>query len=341
MRPRPIDWFTRLLALGALVVAGLWGMRGVQSQPGSTTNADRLGQAFAEAARIASPAVVNIQARGVIIDPRGYVITNNHVVAGAREIRVSLLDKREFSAEIKGVDPMSDLAVLKIEAENLPTIRLADSDRVKVGEWVVAIGNPFGLGHSITAGIVSAKGRIDVGLSGYTDFIQTDAAINPGNSGGALVNVRGQLVGINTAMVTGTGGYQGIGFAIPSSIADEVSTALIRDGRIEHGFVGVLLRPLTEWLARRIGQAGKPGELVVWQMYDGPAYEAGVRPGDIVESADGVAIESDRQLRNVIAQKRPGATVKLVVRREGKRYKANVDVVAHPIDRMGRPVPGI
>ncbi|HOS95025.1 MAG TPA: trypsin-like peptidase domain-containing protein [Armatimonadota bacterium] len=367
------DWWTRGLLVALIAVVGLASFRMGHSQGTASDDAERLGQAFAEAARTAGPAVVNISATrvvrgraglglfdeffpdlfrqpdmestslgsGVIIDPSGYVVTNNHVVAGAQEVRVSLADGRELAAEVRGADPATDLAVLKIGAQGLPAARWADSDRLQLGEWVVAIGNPYGLGQTITAGIVSAKHRVDVGVSAYADFIQTDAAINPGNSGGALVNVRGELVGINTAILSQSGGYQGIGFAIPSNLATEITGELIRTGKVDHGFLGVIVRPLTEWLAQRIGQAGKAGELVVYRMYDGPAYRAGIRPGDIIESVDGTAVESERRLGKLISDRKPGDSVRLIVRRKGKRYTFEVPLAAHPSDDSGRPIPGI
>jgi len=340
------------------------------TDPAGAADAVRLGQAFAAAAETAAPAVVNIAATvprprsmmeeflgggfrgmpeavseslgsGVIIDPRGYVVTNNHVVAGAEQIRVSLQDNREFDATVQGADPTTDIAVLKIEADGLPSIQWADTDALKVGEWVIAIGSPFGLNHTITAGIVSAKGRVDVELSGYTEFIQTDAAINPGNSGGALVDIYGRLVGINTAIASNTGGYQGIGFAIPSSEARPIVDTLVRTGKVDHGFIGVITTPLTPWLQRRAGVEGKEGELVVAQMYeDSPAHKAGLEPGDVVEQVAGVAMDSQHTLAKTISDQVPGGKVDAVVRRAGKRYKATLSVIAHPIDRRGRPVPG-
>jgi len=278
---------------------------------------------------------------GVIIGADGLIVTNDHNVRVADHIEVVLNDGSEHIAQLVGRDPTTDVALLRVDAQDLPVVSLGDSEALRVGEWVVAIGNPFGLVNTVTAGIVSATGRADVGISMYEDFIQTDAAINPGNSGGALVNVRGELVGINTAILSESGGYQGIGFAIPSNLATEITGELIRAGKVDHGFLGVIVRPLTEWLAQRIGQAGKAGELVVYRMYDGPAYRAGIRPGDIIESVDGTAVESERRLGKLISDRKPGEDVRLIVRRKGKRYTFEVPLAAHPSDDSGRPVPGI
>ncbi|RLB07016.1 MAG: transcriptional regulator, partial [Deltaproteobacteria bacterium] len=218
---------------------------------------------------------------GVIVTQDGYIITNYHVISQATQVKVSLADKREFEAKIVGTDPKTDVALLKIDAKDLPTIPMGDSDRARVGDIVLAIGNPFGIGETVTMGIISAKGRSNVGIVDYEDFIQTDAAINPGNSGGALVNIEGELIGINTAIVSRTGGYQGIGFAIPSSLAKTVMEGIIAHGRIIRGWLGVSVQEVTPQIASEFGLHRPMGALIVEVQPHSPAAKAGLRRGDI------------------------------------------------------------
>jgi serine protease Do len=265
---------------------------------------------------------------GVIVSPDGYVVTNNHVLGEGRirEVTVSLADKRELRAKIVGVDTWTDLAVLKIDATNLPAIPWGDSSKLRVAEWVMAIGNPYQLNETVTLGIVSALGRANVGISQYEDFIQTDAAINPGNSGGALVNVRGELIGINTAIFSQSGGYQGIGFAVPSNLARRIVDELVRHGQVQRGSIGFMeVAPLTTRLAEELGATSTEG-VVIMRMAAGPAYEAGVEPGDIILAVNGTKITDGSQLVKLIADAPIGSAVAVDVLREGRRRSYKVTV---------------
>ncbi len=255
---------------------------------------------------------------GVVVDREGYILTNNHVVKDADEIKVRLSDKREFKGKVIGTDPKTDLAVIKIEAHNLPVLKLGDSDRMKVGETVLAIGNPFGLNQTVTSGIISAVGRADVGIADYEDFIQTDAPINPGNSGGALVNIHGELIGINTAIFSTSGGYQGIGFAIPSNMAKVVMTSLIKHGRVVRGWLGVSIQPVTHELARQFGLKEEKGVLVGDVVQDGPAERAGIKRGDVITEFNGVKVTDPVELRNMVSSTAPNTTVQIGILRDGK-----------------------
>ncbi|MGD8592875.1 MAG: DegQ family serine endoprotease [Gammaproteobacteria bacterium] len=256
---------------------------------------------------------------GVVIDAeKGYVMTNNHVIDKADEITVTLGDRRNFSAKVIGTDPEVDLAVIQIDADNLTAVPLSDSDKLRVGDFVVAIGNPFGLGQTVTSGIVSALGRNNLGIEGYEDFIQTDASINPGNSGGALVNLRGELVGINTAIVGPSGGNVGIGFAIPINMSKDIADQLIRYGEVRRGQLGVTIQDLTPELANAFNITAGKG-VVISQVAEGsPAQKAGIKPGDIVISVDNKPVTSVAELRNVIGLQRVGEKVELIVIRDGK-----------------------
>jgi len=256
---------------------------------------------------------------GVVVDAdNGYVLTNNHVVENAEEIVVTLKDRRELRAELLGTDPGTDIALLKVEGDGLMQIELADSDALRVGDFVIAIGNPFGLGQTVTSGIVSALGRSGLNIEGYEDFIQTDASINPGNSGGALVNLRGELVGINTAIL-GPGGNIGIGFAVPSNMARAVMAQLIEYGEVRRGRLGVLIQDLTPDLADALGVDARLGAVITRIESDSPAEEAGLEAGDVVVAVDGRPVDNSADLRNRIGLKRVGEEVTLTVLREGKR----------------------
>src|SRR5437660_9523027 len=233
---------------------------------------------------------------GVIADPSGYIITNNHVVSKADEIRVLLSDKRELKAKVVGTDPKTDIAVIQVDAKDLPTIPWADSDRLQVGEYVLAIGNPFGLNQTVTMGIVSAVGRANVGIAEYEDFIQTDAAINPGNSGGALVNARGELIGINTAIFSQSGGYMGIGFAVPSNMVRSVMEQLRKGGQVVRGYLGVSIQELTQDLAKQFGVSETKGVLISDVLSDSPARRARLERGDVLIEFDGRAVETPTEL---------------------------------------------
>jgi serine protease Do len=254
---------------------------------------------------------------GVIARSDGVIVTNHHVVESAAELRVVLADRRELRARLIGCDPQTDLALLRVEAEGLPTMSFGDSGRVRVGETVLAIGNSFGMGQTVSCGILTAKGRGNVGIVDDEDFLQTDAAVNPGNSGGPLVNLKGEMIGINTAIASRSGGFQGVGFAIPSRMVGEVMEILLRDGRVRRGQLGVVIQDLTPALARAF-QAPEPGVIVTEVPEKGAAREAGLRRGDIVLTLDGVPVESTSALRHRAAMRGGGAKVRLQVWRDRK-----------------------
>ncbi|MEW6419527.1 MAG: DegQ family serine endoprotease [Nitrospirota bacterium] len=255
---------------------------------------------------------------GVIVDSKGYILTANHVVQGAEEINVTLSDKREFKGTIIGTDAKTDIAVIKIDSDHLQTIKLGDSDKLRVGETVLAIGSPYGLSQTVTMGIVSAVGRANVGIAEYEDFIQTDAAINPGNSGGAMVNVKGELVGINTAIFSTSGGYQGIGFAIPSNMAKAVMESLIKNGKVIRGWLGVSVQGITPEISKQFNLKEEKGALVGDVIEGGPAEEAGIQRGDVIIGYDGKKIDEPYQLRNMVANTPPGQEVNIKIIRENK-----------------------
>jgi len=267
---------------------------------------------------------------GVIVDPNGYIITNNHVIAKADEIKVLLNDKREFIGKVVGTDPKTDLAVIKINAKDLPVIPWGDSDKLEVGEYVLAIGNPFALNSTVTMGIVSAVGRANVGIADYEDFIQTDAAINPGNSGGALVNARGELVGVNTAIFSRSGGYMGIGFAVPANMTRTVMDSLIKNGKVTRGWLGVSIQEVTQNLAKQFGLSETKGALVSEVMADSPAAAAGIKSGDVIVGYEGKPVDSPAVLRNLVAQTPIGKSVKLELLRDKKRETVSVKIAEQP-----------
>jgi Do/DeqQ family serine protease len=267
---------------------------------------------------------------GVIVSPDGYVLTNSHVInEGRGEVTVTLPDRREVPATVVGVDEATDLAVLKVNERNLPTLPWGDSSRLRIAEWVLAVGNPYQLNQTVTLGIVSATGRSLGGrIASYEDFIQTDAAINPGNSGGALVNARGELVGINTAIFSESGGYQGIGFAVPSNVARHVMDELIKHGRVVRGtIVGIWIQPLTTQLAAQLGAPNTRGVMVYEMDSRSDAFRAGLRPGDVVVSYNGTAIDDAWHFLRLLADSTPGITGRLGLLREGKPVTVEVPIV--------------
>jgi len=261
---------------------------------------------------------------GVIVRENGMIVTNHHVVEGASEVKIALADRREFRGRVVGCDPQTDVAIVRIAAKSLPVASFGDSSKVRVGETVLAIGNSLGIGQTVSSGIVSAKGRANIGILDEEDFLQTDAAINPGNSGGPLVNLKGEVIGINTAIATRTGGFQGVGFAIPSVLVREILEILLRDGRVNRGQLGVALQDLTPGLARAFKEAPARGVIVTEAREKGPAHEAGVRRGDILVKMDGRPVESSAQARHCIAMRGAGARVKLEVWRIGKTLEITV-----------------
>ncbi len=309
---------------------------------------------FSQAARQAAPAVVSIntskaarqprggdpwfefffgnqgsQAQtglgsGVIISPDGYILTNNHVVEGADEIEVTLIDGRRTQAKIIGTDPETDLAILRITLDKLPVIALGNSDALEVGDQVLAIGNPFGVGQTVTSGIVSALGRSQLGINTFENFIQTDAAINPGNSGGALVDTQGNLLGINTAIYSRSGGSMGIGFAIPVNTAKQVLEGLVRDGQVTRGWIGVEPNDLSPELAETFDVKVREGVIITGVLQNGPAARAGIRPGDVIDTVGERRVADVAQLLTIVAALKPGTPVKVTVIR--KNQKVDIDL---------------
>lgn len=269
---------------------------------------------------------------GVIASPDGYIITNYHVVEQSDDIKVILFDKRSFGAKIIGSDPKTDLAVIRINASDLPLVPWGDSDKLQVGEFVLAIGNPFALSHTVTMGIISAVGRADVGIADYENFIQTDAAINPGNSGGPLVNIKGELIGINTAIFSKTGGYQGIGFAVPSNMARAIMEQLLKKGKVIRGWIGITIQELTPELAQKFGLKLSEGALVSDVAQGGPANAGGIMRGDIILEFDGKKVDDVGVLRNMVAQSRVGARVTVKLLRRDKVMDTSVNIIELPAD---------
>ncbi len=267
---------------------------------------------------------------GVIVSADGYILTNNHVVARAEKLTVMLPDNKKYEAHVVGTDPQSDVAVLKIDTDGLPAAMLGDSDGVRVGQWVIAVGNPFQLMHTVTAGIISAKGRSQLGLADYEDFIQTDAAINPGNSGGALADLDGRVIGINTAINSPTGGSVGIGFAIPINMAKNVMETLISDGRVARGYMGILPQDIDENLAAALKLRSTDGSLVGDVTAGGPAEKAGIQRGDVITALDGREIGDSNDLRNRVAQAKPETHLKVALIRDGREKEVTVVLGERP-----------
>ena len=335
--------------------------------PETLTTAARLKISFSGAVQTAAPAVVNIHTArflsrrpspllndpvfkrffgetlpapakrvqtslgsGVITDPRGYVVTNNHVVAGADEIEVLLRDGRGGRAVLVGSDAESDLAVLRVELPDLPTLRFEPGEQLTVGDVVLAIGNPFGVGQTVPMGIVSATGRSRLGLSTFEDFIQTDAAINPGNSGGALVDAYGRLIGINTAIFSRSGGSQGIGFAIPASLAAQVMREIIANGYVARGWLGIEVRSLPDTLASQLAVPERRGVLVTNLLPHGPAARAGLQPGDVLTHVNDLRVDDPHSAVNAIARTKPGSEAALRFIRQSRRMALSIQVGERP-----------
>jgi len=268
---------------------------------------------------------------GVIISADGYIVTNNHVVGeNVRTITVSFSDNREVKGQVIGTDPATDIALLKVESKGLPPVAWGDSSKLQIGEWVLAIGSPFQLSRTVTAGIISATGRSNVGFSEYEDFIQTDAAINPGNSGGALINTRGELVGINTGIFSQSGGYQGIGFSVPSNLVQHVVNDLREFGQVQRGTIGgiVTIDKLTPQIAQEVGAPNTLGALVIRMVRGSEAYDAGVRPGDVIVGFNGTKVDDPSQLYRLVADARIGSTATIKVFRSGRTLDIKVPIVS-------------
>ena len=276
------------------------------------------------------PQEVSNLGSGVIVSANGYILTNHHVVEGADEIQIAFSDNRILPAKVVGSDPETDLAVLKINASNLPAITLAQPDSLRVGDWVLAVGNPFGVGQTVTLGIVSALGRTHLGINTFENFIQTDAAINPGNSGGALVDATGNLVGINSAIYSRTGGSQGIGFAIPVSLARQVMEQIIREGSVTRGWVGIEVQDLSPELMESFGLKTGEGALIAGVLKNGPADRAGIKPGDVLTAVNGKRVTDSSTLLNLIAGLKPGETARLAIARKNSSMEFSVQVARRP-----------
>ena len=274
---------------------------------------------------------------GVIVSSDGYIVTNYHVVKDADEIKVTLTDKKEYQGKVIGSDPKTEISIIKIEATGLPTLPWGNSDKLQVGEIVLAVGNPYGLNQTVTMGIVSAIGRANVGVADYEDFIQTDAAINPGNSGGALVNARGELVGINTAIFSTSGGYQGIGFAIPSNMIKSIMDSLMKKGKVVRGWLGVSIQKITPELSKQFNVNGDSGVLVSDAVENSPAEKAGIRRGDIIIEYDGKKTDEPSQIRNMVANTLPGEERTLTILRDGKQLSIKATIGEVPSDLQGGP----
>ena len=274
---------------------------------------------------------------GVIVSPEGYILTNNHVVEGAQEIEVTLSDSRRTTAKVIGTDPDTDLAVLRITLDRLPVIAMGNSDTVQVGDKVLAIGNPFGVGQTVTGGIISALGRNQLGINTFENFIQTDAAINPGNSGGALVDVNGSLLGINTAIYSRSGGNMGIGFAIPVNTARQVLEGLVRDGQVTRGWIGVEPVELNSDLAETFGIKQTEGVIVTGVLQNGPAFQAGLKPGDVLLAVGDKDVRNVSELLTLIAAQTPGTAVKMRIKRRNVEMTLDVTPAQWPVAKLNKP----
>jgi Do/DeqQ family serine protease len=274
---------------------------------------------------------------GVIVSPEGYILTNNHVVEGAQEIEVTLSDSRRTTAKVIGTDPDTDLAVLRITLDRLPVIAMGNSDNVQVGDKALAIGNPFGVGQTVTGGIISALGRNQLGINTFENFIQTDAAINPGNSGGALVDVNGSLLGINTAIYSRSGGNMGIGFAIPVNTARQVLEGLVRDGQVTRGWIGVEPIELNADLAETFGIKQTEGVIITGVLQNGPAFKAGLKPGDVLLTVGEKDVHNVSELLTLIAAQTPGTAVKMRIKRRDADLSLDVTPAQRPAAKLNKP----
>src|SRR5579864_1253367 len=271
---------------------------------------------------------------GVIVSPDGYILTNNHVIDGATDVRVTLADKRQLKAKVVGTDPKTDIAVLKVEGSGFPAITIGDSSKVQVGDYALAIGDPFGVGQTVTMGIISAMNRGNLGIEDYEDFIQTDAPINPGNSGGALINDRGELVGINTAILSGgSGGNEGIGFAIPINMARNVMSQILDHGKVDRAYLGIMVQDITPGISKAMNLKNMKGVLVGDVSPAGPAKKSGVQRGDVILEVNGKPMEDSRELRNSISMMNPDSTVKLKLLRNGNPSDVSVKLGDLPSDK--------
>ncbi len=316
--------YSEAVAVAAPAVVNIYSQKRVTQQPHPYLNDPLFRQLFGKQLQIPRQRLETSLGSGVIIDQAGYILTNNHVIKEADAIQVALRDGRGVSASIVGTDPETDLAVLKITLKNLPSITLGQTRDLRIGDVVLAIGNPFGVGQTVTMGIVSATGRSRLGLSTFENFIQTDAAINPGNSGGALVNAYGQLVGINTAIFSRSGGSQGIGFAIPVSLATEIMSQILAHGYVIRGWLGVEIQAITPALAKAFGTKQLKGAIVTGVFRNSPASAAGIRAGDFIIRIADHPVNDIRTMRDRIASIQPGETVEIMLLRNNTLLKKRV-----------------
>ncbi len=323
----PLTSFADAVARSAPAVVNIYTARVVTER----TQPDPLAQLFGDYWPSFRRRVERSLGSGVIIDSAGHIITNHHVIAGADSIRVQLSDHRVADAKLIGTDPDTDLAVLKLSLKNLPVMPMGRSDSLRVGDIVLAIGNPYGLSQTVTQGIVSATGRGQLGLATFENFIQTDAAINPGNSGGALINAQGQLVGINTAVLSRTyGGPEGIGFAIPVNLVRGVMAQILKRGRVVRGWLGLEPQDLSDEQAAQLGLADGAGVVVANILVGSPAFQAGIRPGDLIDRVDGSTVGNAQELVSKVAALKPGTQVELKLRRRGQTFSVRIKVLERP-----------
>ncbi len=313
-------------------VVNIYTSKQVISNPSPLLDNPTLRRFFGDRARSRQRTQTSLGS-GVIMSAQGYVLTNYHVIENADEIEVLLADGSTVSANVLGADPETDLAVLTIEVNNLPGIVVSDTSKMEVGDVVLAIGNPYGFGQTVTQGIISATGRDRLGINTFENFIQTDAAINPGNSGGALINAYGELVGINTAIFSKSGGSQGIGFAIPVALASDVMSQIIEHGRVIRGWLGLELQDLSPQLAESFGLLDRTGVLVAGVVSRSPAYKAGIRPGDVILNYDNKAIRNANSIKNEIANSKPNAEVTISGLRRNKKFEVEAKIEQRPVYR--------
>ncbi|HEX8949960.1 MAG TPA: DegQ family serine endoprotease [Dissulfurispiraceae bacterium] len=304
----------------------------VKTQTNPLLNDPFFRRFFGENAQMPQKRKVHNLGSGFIATSDGYILTNNHVIDGADDILVKLSDDREYKGKVIGIDSRTDVAVIKIAEKDLPSIPWGDSDKIRVGEMVLAIGNPYGLSQTITMGIISALGRTGMGITDYEDFIQTDAAINPGNSGGPLVNVKGEVIGINTAIFSTSGGYQGLGFAIPANMVKNIMDSIVNQGKVVRGWLGVQIQPLTAELAKQFNLKNEIGVLLVETVEGGPADKAGLKHGDVITEYDGKKITDPFHFKNMVAMTKPGAAVPIKLVRDGIQLSAKVTIGELPIE---------
>ena len=339
MKTHPTARILLVVGLSAGLVPAPSALAQTRAERESLQRANDLSLAFQHATAVIAPSVVNIvatqrrrargQGSGVIIRADGHILTNFHVVEKAVALRVTLANGRQYDAEVVGTDPETDLALILIDADNLTPATFGDSDEVKVGQWVLAVGNPFGLDSTVTAGIISATGRPNMGLAEYGNLIQTDAAINPGNSGGPLVNLRGEILGINNAITTTNGGYQGIGFAVPGNMAHSVVESLLRTGQVVRGWLGITMRPILLDDAQEAGLEGR-GILITDVSEGSPAAVAGLHQGDVITALNGREVINSSQLQNAVARRTPGTVIRMTVLRDGRDRNVPVTLGERP-----------